>query len=104
MKTIIYTMYYLPDFGSAPILMDELARSLAASGREVEVVTTLPRTRGEEFHGLFYSQRVEGGVVVKRLWTNSAPFPLARLLAWNLYTAGALLNLLATGIVILIQK
>jgi colanic acid biosynthesis glycosyl transferase WcaI len=88
-------MYYLPDFGSAPILMDELARSLAASGREVEVVTTLPRTRGEEFHGLFYSQRVEGGVVVKRLWTNSAPFPLARLLAWNFYTAGALLNLLA---------
>jgi colanic acid biosynthesis glycosyl transferase WcaI len=92
-KTLIHTMYYLPDFGSAPVLMDELARGLAAAGHEVEVVTTLPRTRGEEFRGLFSSTRVEGGAVVKRLWANSAAHPLARLLAWNLYTAGALLNL-----------
>jgi colanic acid biosynthesis glycosyl transferase WcaI len=94
MKIVIHTMYYLPDFGSAPVLMDELARTLAAAGHEVEVVTTLPRTRGEAFRGLFYSRRVEGGVVVKRLWTNRAAHPLARLLAWNIYTAGALLNLL----------
>ena len=40
-------------------------------------MTTLPRTRGEEFRGLFYSRRIDGGVVVKRLWTNSAAFPLA---------------------------
>lgn len=95
MKILIHTMYYLPDFGSAPVLMDELARGLAGAGHEVEVVTTLPRTRGEEFRGLVYSRRVEGGVVVKRLWTNSAASPLARLLAWNIYTAGALINLLA---------
>ncbi len=95
MKIFIHTMYYLPDFGSAPVLMDELARALAAAGHEVEVVTTLPRTRGEAFRGLFYSRRVEGGVVVKRLWTNASAHPLARLLAWNIYTAGALLNLLA---------
>jgi len=95
MKIVIHTMYYLPDFGSAPVLMGELAHALAAAGHEVEVVTTLPRTRGEEFRGLFYSRRVEDGVVVKRLWTNNAPFPLARLLAWNIYTAGALLNLMA---------
>lgn len=94
MKILIHTMYYLPDFGSAPVLMDELARTLAAAGHEVEVVTTLPRTRGRAFRGLFYSRRVEGGVVVKRIWTNSAAHPLARLLAWNIYTAGALLNLL----------
>ena len=75
MKILIHTMYYLPDFGSAPVLMDELARYLAAAGHEVEVVTTLPRTRGEEFRGLFYSRRVEGGFVVKRLWTNSARVP-----------------------------
>ena len=95
MKILIHTMYYLPDFGSAPVLMDELARSLAAAGHEVEVVTTLPRRRGADFRGLFYSRRVEGGVVVKRLWTNSAAHPLARLLAWNIYTVGALVNLLA---------
>ncbi len=95
MKIIIHTMYYLPDFGSAPILMDELARALAGAGHEVEVVTTLPRTRGEEFRGLVYSRRVEGGVVVKRLWTNGSASPLARLLAWNIYTAGALINQLA---------
>ncbi|NTV82290.1 MAG: glycosyltransferase family 4 protein, partial [Candidatus Aminicenantes bacterium] len=39
MKILIHTMYYLPDFGSAPVLMDELARFLAAAGHEVEVVT-----------------------------------------------------------------
>ncbi len=95
MKIVLHTMYYLPDFGSAPILMDELAGYLAAAGHEVEVVTTMPRTRGEEYRGLFYSRREERGFVVKRFWTNSAPFPLGRLLAWNIYTAGALLNLLS---------
>jgi putative colanic acid biosynthesis glycosyltransferase WcaI len=94
MKILIHTMYYLPDFGSAPILMDELAHYLAATGHEVEIVTTLPRTRGEEFRGLFYSRRADGPFVVKRFWTNSAAHPLARLLAWNIYTAGALLNLM----------
>jgi colanic acid biosynthesis glycosyl transferase WcaI len=96
MKILLHTMYYLPDYGSAPVLMDELARGLAAAGHEVEVVTTLPRRRGPEFRGLVYSRRVEGGVVVKRLWTNRADHPLARLLAWNIYTAGALVNLLAS--------
>jgi len=95
MKIFIHTMYYLPDFGSAPILMDELAGYLAAAGHEVEIVTTMPRARGAEFRGLFYSRREDRGFVVKRLWTNSAPFPLGRLLAWNIYTAGALLNLLS---------
>lgn len=94
MKIFIHTMYYLPDFGSAPILMDELAGYLATAGHEVEIVTTMPRARGAEFHGLFYSRREDRGFVVKRFWTNSAPFPLGRLLAWNIYTAGALLNLL----------
>jgi colanic acid biosynthesis glycosyl transferase WcaI len=95
MKILLHTMYYLPDFGSAPILMDELAGYLATAGHEVEIVTTMPRTREAEFRGLFYSRRKDRGFVVKRFWTNSAPFPLGRLLAWNIYTAGALLNLLS---------
>jgi len=95
MKILIHTMYYLPDFGSAPVLMDELARFLAGAGHEVEVVTTMPRERGAEFRGLVYSKRDAGGFAVKRFWAPSSPGPLGRLLAWNVYTAGALLNLLS---------
>jgi putative colanic acid biosynthesis glycosyltransferase WcaI len=92
-KILLHTMYYLPDFGSAPILMDELARYLAGAGHEVEVVTTLPRQRSAEFRGLAYTRRAAGNLAVKRFWTNATPRPLGRLLAWNIYTAGALLNL-----------
>ncbi len=95
MKVFLHSMYYLPDFGSAPVLMDELARHLAGAGHEVEVVTTLPRERPAEFRGLAYSRRAAGRLTVKRFWTNGTPRPLGRLLAWNIYTAGALLNLLA---------
>lgn len=93
MKIFLHTMYYLPDFGSAPVLMDELADHLAAAGHEVEIVTTLPRTRGPEFRGLVYSRRENGRFAVRRFWTSSSPSPLGRLAAWNVYTAGALLNL-----------
>jgi colanic acid biosynthesis glycosyl transferase WcaI len=95
MKVLIHTMYYLPDFGSAPVLMDELARSLARAGHEVEVVTTLPRERGAEFRGLAYSRREAAGVAVKRFWAPASPGPLGRLLAWNVYTLGALVNLIS---------
>lgn len=95
MKILIHTMYYLPDFGSAPVLMDELARYLAAAGHEVEVVTTMPRERGAEFRGLVYSRRDGGGFAVKRFWAPSSPHPLGRLLAWNVYTIGALVNLVS---------
>lgn len=95
MKVLIHTMYYLPDFGSAPVLMDELARYLARAGHEVEVVTTLPRKRGAEFRGLAYSRREAAGVEVKRFWAPASPGPLGRLLAWNVYTLGALVNLLS---------
>lgn len=94
MKVFLHTMYYLPDFGSAPVLMDELARALADAGHEVEVVTTLPRDRGRDFRGLVYSRRRTGRLTVKRFWTNTGSGPLGRLLAWNVYTAGALLNTL----------
>lgn len=95
MKVLLHTMYYLPDFGSAPILMNELAVHLAAAGHEVEVVTTLPRMRSAEFPARLYSRDRSGGFAVKRFWTNAAPHALGRLLAWNIFTAGALLNLLS---------
>lgn len=87
-------MYFLPDFGSAPILINELASDLAARGHDVEVVTTIPRQRPPELKGLFYSRRRENGFIVKRFWTNAAPHPIARLLAWNIYTAWTILNAL----------
>ncbi len=95
MKISIHTMYFLPDFGSAPILMNELAGYLAGRGHEVEVVTTLPRRRGADFARLVYSCRRKDGFTVKRFWTNATPHPIGRLAAWNIYTAGALLNLAA---------
>jgi colanic acid biosynthesis glycosyl transferase WcaI len=94
MKVSIQTMYFLPDFGSAPILINELAADLAARGHDVEVVTTLPRKRTPELRGGFLSRRRENGFLVKRFWTNAGPQPLARLLAWNIYTAETILNAL----------
>jgi len=93
MRIFLHTMYFLPDFGSAPILMNELAGHLAARGHEVEVVTTFPRTAQAGAERRLYSRRRGDGFVVKRFWTNRTPHPLGRLAAWNAYTAGALLNL-----------
>ena len=94
MKISIHTMYFLPDFGSAPILINELATDLAARGHEVEVVTTIPRRRPAELKGRLLSRRRENGFLVKRFWTNAGPHPIARLLAWNIYTAETILNAL----------
>jgi colanic acid biosynthesis glycosyl transferase WcaI len=94
MKIFIHTMYFLPDFGSAPILINELASDLAARGHDVEVVTTIPRRRPPELKGLLFSRRKMNGFVVKRFWTNTTPHPVGRLVAWNIYTAGTILNAL----------
>ncbi len=93
MRVSIHTMYFLPDFGSAPILMNQLACYLADHKHHVEVVTTIPRKRPKDMSGMLYSRRFDKGFSVKRFWTNAAPHPLGRLLAWNIYTAGALLNM-----------
>ncbi len=92
MRVFIHTMYYLPDFGSAPILMHQLASHLAGRGHEVEVVATIPRTRTPDFAGRFLVRRREDGFGVTRVWTNASPRSLGRLLAWNIYTAASLLN------------
>jgi colanic acid biosynthesis glycosyl transferase WcaI len=97
MKISIHTMYFLPDFGSAPILMNELASYLAGRGHDVEVVTTFPRTPSPGLRTRLYSRRRAGGFTIKRFWTTRTPHPLGRLMAWNIYTAGALLNLLPAG-------
>lgn len=97
MKISIQTMYFLPDFGSAPILMNELASDLAGRGHGVEVVTTIPRKRPPELRGLIFSRRKMNGFIVKRFWTNTTPRPIGRLVAWNIYTAGTIVNALSLG-------
>ncbi len=87
MRILIHTMYFLPEFGSAPILMNELAASLAARGHEVEVVTTLPRSpRGRDYAGRFLLRETRSGFVARRVLTNSTHHRFGRLAAWSIYT------------------
>ncbi len=87
MKIAIYTMYFLPDYGSATILMSEFAGYLARRGHPVSVITTIPRERADfKFAGKLWDARTENGYRVIRIWTNKTPHPLGRLIAWWIYT------------------
>lgn len=94
MRIIIHTMYYLPDMGSAPILMDELASSLAARGHKVEIITTLPRPpHNRGYEGRMFVRETRNGVSVKRYPTNFTAHPIGRLIAWTIYTLATFWNL-----------
>ena len=94
MRVIIHTMYFLPDFGSAPILMSELASYLAQKGHNVSVITTLPIQKNEiKYKKRIYLEERRDGFLIKRFWTNSGNRPLARLLAWNFYIFWTVLNI-----------
>ena len=87
MKIVIHTMYFLPEFGSAPILMNELAESLARRGHEVQVVTTLPRPpHNAGYEGRMYVKERRAGFVAKRTLTNFTAHHIGRLIAWSIYT------------------
>jgi colanic acid biosynthesis glycosyl transferase WcaI len=93
-KILIHTMYFLPEMGSAPILMNELAASLSARGHEVEIVTTLPRPpHNRGYEGRFFVLERRGGVRIKRVLTNFTAHHLGRLLAWSIYTLYTIWNL-----------
>jgi colanic acid biosynthesis glycosyl transferase WcaI len=94
MKIFIHTMYFLPEFGSAPILMNELASYLASKGHDVEVVTTIPRQRSNNYRGRLYIREYNNGFYAKRFWTNTGPSPMARLLAWSIYTLWTIFNII----------
>ena len=67
-------MYFLPDFGSAPILMDELASYLAGRGNKVDIITTLPRKYNRlKYKGRLYAKEEARGFYIKRFWTNNTP-------------------------------
>ncbi len=95
MKIVIHTMYYLPEFGSAPILMNELAESLAKRGHEVEIVTTLPRPpHNKGYEGRMYvRERRAPGFTVKRTLTNFTAHHIGRLIAWSIYTLFSMAHL-----------
>jgi len=95
MKIIIHTMYFLPEFGSAPILMNELADYLSGHGYEVEVVTTIPRPpHNRGYQGRFLVRAQRDGFRVKRFLTNFTQHHIGRLVAWTIYTAATIVNLL----------
>lgn len=86
-------MYFMPDFGSAPILMNELAADMASRGHEVEVLATVPRERGDTFRRTIRSVERKDGFIVKRFRTNANPKPFWRLVAWNSFTLWTILNM-----------
>jgi colanic acid biosynthesis glycosyl transferase WcaI len=87
-------MYFLPEFGSAPILMNELASYLTSKGHDVEVVTTIPRKRDTNYRGRLYIRERNNGFYAKRFWTNTRPSAMARLLAWSIYTLWTIFNII----------
>ncbi|MFC2166818.1 glycosyltransferase family 4 protein [Acidobacteriota bacterium] len=96
MKIFIHTMYYLPEFGSAPILMNELASFLSSKGHDIEVVTTIPRPpHHKNFRGRIYQKESENGFNIKRFRTNFTVHHIGRLIAWSIYTGFSIINLLA---------
>ncbi len=94
MRILIHTMYYLPEMGSAPILMDELAGSLAARGHHVEIITTVPRPpHNRGYEGKLFVKETRNGFSVKRYPTNFTVHPIGRLIAWSIYTLATIWNL-----------
>lgn len=87
-------MYFLPEFGSAPILMNEIASYLSSKGHTVEVVTTIPRQRSDGCKGRFYINDHSNGFRIKRFWTNTRSSPISRLLAWSIYTLWTMFNIM----------
>lgn len=94
MNIYIHTMYYLPEFGSAPILMNELAAYLAAKGHTVEIITTLPRRpHNKGYEGRLYVRETRAGFRVKRVLTNFTAHHFGRLIAWSIYTIFTMVHL-----------
>jgi colanic acid biosynthesis glycosyl transferase WcaI len=94
MKVLIHTMYYLPEFGSAPILMNELAEFLSGRGHNVEVLTTIPRPpHHKPYRGKLYVRENNNGFPVKRVLTNFTVHHIGRLVAWSIYTLASMINL-----------
>lgn len=89
-------MYYLPEFGSAPILMSEMASFLSSRGHNIEVITTIPRPpHHRNFRGRIYQKINEDGFCIKRFRTNFTVHHIGRLVAWSIYMGFSILNLLA---------
>lgn len=98
MKILIHTMYFLPEFGSAPILMNELAAYLAQAGHDVEIITTIPRPpHNRGYEGKLFARETRQGFRVKRFLTNFTPHYIGRLVAWSIFTALATINLFSVG-------
>ena len=93
-KIYIHTMYYLPEYGSAPILMHELAVFLSRRGYQVEVISTIPRPpHHRNYRWKIVDVKKEDGFIVRRYRTNFTVHHIGRLIAWSLYTLWSIWNL-----------
>lgn len=92
MKILIVSFYYAPELGAAPSRITNMARGLAASGDEVEVLTCLPNyPKGKIFDGYahrFSKHEEIDGVKVHRYWTYAtvSKNPLQRVLSMCSYS------------------
>jgi len=82
MNILFLTQYYPPEFGAAAIRLSRLARSLAADGHRVTVLTSMPNypegvIRPEYRRALWTHERMDG-VNVHRVWVYASPAKGAR--------------------------
>jgi glycosyltransferase involved in cell wall biosynthesis len=72
MNILLITQYYPPEMGAAPQRLSYLARSLAASGHQVTVLTALPNyPTGEifkEYKGRLLMEEQTNGLRIVRTW------------------------------------
>ena len=98
MNIKIHTMYYLPEFGSSSILMNELAAYLSLKGYCVEIITTMPREASDnKYRGRVFSLEHTPAFDIKRFWVSSISGPLGRLIAWTIYGIFSAGNVLFTA-------
>ncbi|MEO0292893.1 MAG: glycosyltransferase family 4 protein [candidate division WOR-3 bacterium] len=84
MKIAIFPMFYPPSYGSGPILMEELAKSLALRGHKVTVITTQPE-KGKWRRG-FVSTELKDNLKIKRTRTYLSKEGPKRFLSWLHYS------------------
>lgn len=99
MKFLIFTQYFAPEVGAAPVRLAALAKELRRHGHDVQVVTSMPNhPQGRilpEYRGALYSQGIWEGIRIRRVWLYAATGAgLGRIAGYLSFASLALLALL----------